>query len=358
MVNGEILKTLITPKISLNKMKESSLMNLDIWEFLERLEGENFNELTNDNFKYIAEKIRKLIDNKNQQYNYKNFIHLVTTLSTDKLSYFKELIEVNYNKFLKHSFDKSEISTLKDLKDLIESIPDNTHKKVAAFVKQTKEKASNVISKVELLSQKQQELENILLSLEESDWVNYTFKVDYPDENSDENDEKNNSTITNSIEFQEQLEFLEENFYLEDRIRERLKKITDIEYKIYLNGKILPLSKEHVLNYLLEMVELKPDLLVQKIHFSNMGRLHISKDLVEKYMKLNPLTQNTIIDEVWVDFGENIHTAINLIHFNSWYEIIEMENPIWLPNKIKKLYISDENKLHIQKLYKQLSNAD
>lgn len=358
MVNSVTLRTLITPKISLHKMKGNSLMNLDIWEFLERLENENFNELTNDNFKYIAEKIRKSIDNKNKQYNYINFIQLVTTLSIEKLSYFKELIEVNYNKFLKHSFDKTEISTLKGLKNLIESIPDKTHPKVTDFVKQTKEKASNAITKTELLSQKQQELENKLLSLEESDWENYTFKIDYPDKSSDKNDEKNNSVITNSIEFQKQLKFLEENFYLEDRIRERLKKITEDEFRINLDGKYLPLSKEHVLNYLLEAVEIKPEILIQKLHFSPTWRFHIHKDLVENFMKLNPLTQNILIDEIWIDFWDNIHKAINIIHFNSWYEIQELKNPMFPSKKINKLTFSDENKLHIQELYKQLSNAD
>ena len=361
MVNSEILKTLVIDKLTLKQIKESSLMNLDFWEFLERLENENFENLTNDNFKYIAQKIRKSIDNQNQQYNYSNFIQLVTRLPIEKLSFFKELIVINYQKFLHHSFHIEELNTIKNLKKHIDSIPDKTHPKVLEFIKQTKEKASNVISKVVLLSQKQQELENILLSLEESDGEDYIFKVDYPEEWSDEQnktDEKDNSIITNSIKFQEQLEFLEENFYLEDRIRERLKKITDIEYKINLNGKNLPLSKEHVLNYLLEAVELKPEILLQKIHFSDTHRIHIHKDLVEKYMKINPLTQSILIDEIWIDFGENIYTAINIIHFNSWYEIKEIKNPMFPSKKINKLTFSDENKLHIQKLYEQLSNAE
>ncbi len=361
MVNSVTLKGLKTEKLPLKEVKQSSLMNLDFWEFLKRLEAEDFQKLTNYNFKYIAQKIRKSIDNQNQQYNYENFINLVTTLSIEKLSYFKDLIELNYNKFLNHTFDRSEINWLNELKDYIDSIPNKTHPKVLEFIKQSKEKVDNVLTKTEILSQKQQELEQKLLSLEELEGIEYIFKVDYPEEWSDEQnktDEQNNPVITNSIKFQEQLEFLEKNFYLEVRIRERLKKITDIEYKINLNGKNLPLSKEHVLNYLLEMVELKPEILVQKLHFSHDWRFHISKDLIEKYMKLNPLTQNTLIDEVWVDFWKNTYTAINIIHFNSWYEIREIKNPMWLPGNLKKLYISDENKLYIQQLANQLSNAE
>ncbi len=357
MVNSEILKTLVTDKLTLKQIKESSLMNLDFWEFLERLENENFENLTNDNFKYIAQKIRKSIDNQNQQYNYNNFIQLVTRLPIEKLSFFKELIVINYQKFLHHSFHIEELNTIKDLKNHIDSIPDKTHPKVAEFVKQSKEKISNVITKTELLSQKQQELEQKLLSLEEWDETEYIFKVDYHEEIETEN-ESNNSKKLSSQELIKQLKFLEENFYLEDRIRERLKKKTEVEYKINLDGKNLPLSRENVLNYLLEAVELKPEILLQKIHFSNTHRIHIHKDLVEKYMKINPLTQNVLIDEIWIDFWKNIHTAINIIHFNSWYEIKEIKNPMFPSKKINKLYISDENKLHIQQLAKQLSNAE
>lgn len=361
MVNSEILKTLIIDKLTLKQIKESSLMNLDFWEFLERLENENFENLTNDNFKYIAQKIRKSIDNQNQQYNYSNFIQLVTRLPIEKLSFFKELIVINYQKFLHQSFHIEELNTIKNLKNHIDSIPDKTHPKVAEFVKQTKEKASNVITKTQLLLQKQQELKQKLTSIGKLYETEYIYKVDYPEESSDEKnktDEENNTVITDSIEFQKQLKFLEENFYLEDRIRERLKKKTEVEYKINLDGKNLPLSKEHVLNYLLEAVELKPEILLQKIHFSDTHRIHIHKDLVEKYMKINPLTQSILIDEIWIDFGENIYTAINIIHFNSWYEIIEMKNPMFPSKKINKLTFSDENKLHIQKLYEQLSNAE
>lgn len=357
MVNSEILKTLVTDKLTLKQIKESSLMNLDFWEFLERLKNENFENLTNDNFKYIAQKIRKSIDNQNQQYNYNNFIQLVTRLPIEKLSFFKELIVINYQKFLHHSFHIEELNTIKNLKNHIDSIPDKTHPKVAEFVKQSKEKISNVITKTELLSQKQQELEQKLLSLEEWDETEYIFKVDYHEETETEN-ESNNSKKLSSQELIKQLKFLEENFYLEDRIRERLKKKTEVEYKINLDGKNLPLSRENVLNYLLEAVELKPEILLQKIHFSNTHRIHIHKDLVEKYMKINPLTQNVLIDEIWIDFWKNIHTAINIIHFNSWYEIKEIKNPMFPSKKINKLYISDENKLHIQQLAKQLSNAE
>ncbi len=359
MVNSEILKTLVVDKLSLKQIKESSLMNLDFWEFLERLKNEDFEKLTNDNFKYIAQKIRKSVDNQIHQYNYENFIKLVSTLSIEKLSYFKELIQLNYDKFLKHSFDPEEINTLKNLKNRIDSIPNNTPPKVSEFIKQSKEKVANLFTKTELLSQKQQELEQKLLSLEELDETEYTFKVDYPEETETETEnESNNSKELSSQQLINQLKYLKENFYLDNGIVARLKKITDIEYKINLDGKSLPLSKENVLNYLLKMVELKPELLVQKLHFSQDWRFHISKDLVEKYMKFNPLTQNTLIDEVWVDFWENIYKAINIIHFNSWYEIKEIKNPMWLPGTLKKLYISDENKLHIQQLAKQLSNAE